>query len=138
MCAKYTYRIGSLAERTIMKYFEDKGWICFRMAGSGKHNKVDVICVNRGKVVLLDVKLRRAVNHVEYPVEQLLFYRKIYDDHKVDVYLCIKLKDTRTYRLLHIKDVIDEPLREDQNYVLVTLTKLQNKGISIVDFLNQY
>jgi len=138
MSKKYAYYVGSQAERTVMSLFESKGWICIRAAGSGKHGKIDIVCMKKGKVILLDVKLRRATNHVEYPVDQIRWYIQIYEEHGVDVYLCIKLKDTKTYRLLHIKELLNEQVRPDQEYILITLSKLISKGISIVEFLNQF
>jgi len=102
---KYSYQKGAQSERTVMKYLERHGWICFRSAGSGKHGKIDVICIKKGKVILLDVKYRVTINYVAYENEHLQYLKSIYENHGVDVYLVAKVKYLPKFYFMHIKDV---------------------------------
>ena len=131
---KNAYQKGAQSERGLIHRLERYGFICFRTAGSGKHGKIDVICIKNGKTILFDVKARFYTFEVCYENEYLKYLKEIYEKHRVDVYLAIYLRYYGKYFLFHIKDV----QLSNTSFTCFYSGYIREKGIPIDTFILMY
>jgi len=101
------YEKGVKLERELVKKFSEKGWIAFRIAGSGRLNALpDVLAMKDGKIYAFQCKSTK--NEKIYLNEEYEKFKHFYEISKAECFFAVKFekKKTRFYKFSDVKNYI--------------------------------
>lgn len=123
-------RIGTLAERELIKRFWDSGWAAIRTPGSGsaQHPSPDIIAGNRVRRIALECKVSKTDSKYipRMEIDQLIEFSSVFG---AEPWVAVKFKSSGWFFM-----TIEDMLMTENSYA-IKMTDAVNKGLKFEELV---